>query len=173
MIKHLLFFLSDFCNKETTLNQNTLNQNLETQSTRHDSIQHLGVQENEIDDANRNKSEKKACNFCVESVKQSNIGSIITNSLSACETEQVIKSMLDQEKYHTFKNHPEPTKVFLFPTRYDGECYCSFQNDWLKMFPWLVFRGIADGAFCNPCSLFTKSGNDLGVLVNKSFIMCH
>ena len=102
MINHLLFSFLDVLKKKTTLNQNTLNQKLETQSTRHDSIQHLGLAENENHGANRKKSENEARNFCVESVKRNGIEKIITNSLSVCEIEQVIKYMPDQEKYHIF-----------------------------------------------------------------------
>ena len=93
--KPFTFLFLEVQNEKTTLNQNTLNQNLESQSTRYDKIQHLETEENEGDDANCKKSENQAHNFCVQIVKKNDIGKLITNSSSACNMEQAIKSMSD------------------------------------------------------------------------------
>ena len=148
MTDHLSLSFLDVGNEESGWNNFELEYfESEKQSTRHDSIQHLGEAENENDDTNRKKSENKARNFCVESVKRSHIEKVITNSLSVCEIELAIKSIPEQKEHHIFKNHAEPAKTFLFPTCFEGGCYRSFLKDWLKMFPWLLYGRIADGEF--------------------------
>ena len=78
--------------------------------------------------------------------------------MSVCDIEQTIKSMSDQEKYHILKNHAEQTKNYSFPTPYDGGCFGSVGRE---------------GACCKLCSLFAKSKNNLGAVVNKPFITWH
>ena len=174
--KPFTFLFLDVHNKDKSLNQYTLNQNFESkqrQGARHYSIQDLEVKGSEDDDGNKKTPWKRSTIFCAQSAKQNNIGKIVTNSFSLCDKEQAIRSMLDQEKFHILKNHAETTKNYSFPTPYNGGCYQSVGWEWVNMFPWLVCSGTTERVFCKLCSLFAKSRNNLGVVVNTPFIMLH
>ena len=70
----------------------------------------------------------------------------------------IFQSTTDTEKY---ENVFIPNKSFVFPTTQR-----LFLHRWFKLFPWLCYSLVEDGAYCLPCLLFAGKKNTAA----KSFI---
>ena len=73
----------------------------------------------------------------------------------------IFQSTTDAEKYEMIQNVFIPDKSFVFPTTQR-----LFLHRWFKLFPWLCYSLVEDGAYCLPCLLFACKKNTAA----KSFI---
>ena len=73
----------------------------------------------------------------------------------------IFQSTTDAEKYEMIQNVFIPDKSFVFPTTQR-----LFLHRWFKLFPWLCYSLVEDGAYCLPCLLFAGKKNTAA----KSFI---
>ena len=79
----------------------------------------------------------------------------------------------DDRKLHLLNNPWTPNDKHAFPRKLEYGKHRSFCIDWLKRFPWLVYKARLDGAFCRFCVLFEKhvsvghSANKLGQLMTS------
>ena len=73
----------------------------------------------------------------------------------------IFQSTADAEKYEMIQNVFIPDKSFVFPTTQR-----LFLHRWFKLFPWLCYSLVEDGAYCLPCLLFAGKKNTAA----KSFI---
>ena len=73
----------------------------------------------------------------------------------------IFQSTTGAEKSEMIQNVFIPDKSFVFPTT-----QCLFFNRWFKLFPWLCYSLVEDGAYCLPCLLFAGKKNTAA----KSFI---
>ena len=80
-----------------------------------------------------------------------------------------VRSLSVEQKYKLSTKHFVPTSVFKFLKTFDSGCNRSFQVNWLKQYPWLVYSKALDGDFCKYCALFVKDRSKCNVLVNKPF----
>ena len=58
----------------------------------------------------------------------------------------IFQSTADAEKYEMIQNVFIPDKSFVFPTTQR-----LFLHRWFKLFPWLCYSLVEDGACCLPC----------------------
>ena len=61
----------------------------------------------------------------------------------------IFQSTTDAEKYEMIQNVFIPGKSFVFP-----KTQRLFLHRWFKLFPWLCYSLVEDGAYCLPCLLF-------------------
>ena len=73
----------------------------------------------------------------------------------------IFQSTTDAEKYEMIQNVFIPDKSFVFP-----KTQRLFLHRWFKLFPWLCYSLVEDGAYCLPCLLFAGKKNTAA----KSFI---
>ena len=74
----------------------------------------------------------------------------------------IFQSTTDAEKYEMIQNVFIPDKSFVFP-----KTQRLFLHRWFKLFPWLCYSLVEDGAYCLPCLLFARKKNTAA----KSFIL--
>ena len=89
--------------------------------------------------------------------------------MSVEEVVRSVRSLSVEQKYKLLTEHFVLTSVFKFPKTFDSGCNRSFQVNWLKQYPWLVYSKALDGGFCKYCALFVKDRSKCNVLVNKPF----
>ena len=73
----------------------------------------------------------------------------------------------DSDKYDLLTNHFGPGIDYKFPKIANGR---SFQLQWLRLYPWLVYSQQVNGGFCLPCVLFARCGyrgSEPGILVQR------
>ena len=73
----------------------------------------------------------------------------------------IFQSTTDAEKYEMIQNVFVSDESFVFPTTQR-----LFLHRWFKLFPWLCYSLVEDGAYCLPCLLFAGKKNTAA----KSFI---
>ena len=84
------------------------------------------------------------------------IGTVISAEMAPHEIEDKVKKLSCGQKFHLLKHHVVPNADFVFPTKFYGGCQRSFQLQWLKEYPWMVYSIALDGAFCISCALFAN-----------------
>ena len=83
------------------------------------------------------------------------IESILKGKRDASTYKKIIfQSTTDAKKYEMIQNVFIPDKSFVFPTT-----QCLFLHRWFKLFPWLCYSLVEDGAYCLPCLLFAGKKN--------------
>ena len=111
-----------------------------------------------------------ASSFAVVNVDSSvDKGCFIKPTMSVEEVVRSVRSLSVEQKYKLLTEHFVLTSVFKFPKTFDSGCNRSFQVNWLKQYPWLVYSKALDGGFCKYCALFVKDRSKCNVLVNKPF----
>ena len=85
----------------------------------------------------------------------------------SCYVELVLNEkdkLSDKVKSHLIEHVYVPPQDFPFPVSKR-----KFRYEWLKLFPWLCYSKINDGAYCLPCVLFSNKKSNIQNLVLKPF----
>lgn len=75
--------------------------------------------------------------------------------------------MSSSDKYWILNTQLNPDVDYIFPKNNSGY---SFQHQWLRQFPWLVYSRKEDGGYCLPCVLFSIGGyhsSEPGILLTR------
>ena len=97
------------------------------------------------------------------------IGAIITATMSTTEVQSAIDEMSPAQKYHLLMNHNRPSLDYIFPVVYMNRCNRSFKYHWLQQYSWLRYSSKLDAVFCINCCLFVRERRGKGTLVNTPF----
>ena len=66
------------------------------------------------------------------------------------------KPLSNEQKYDFVQKCWNPDALFSFPKTAEGKNMSqrSFRHEWLRIYPWLRYSRMYDGAFCLPCVIF-------------------
>lgn len=65
---------------------------------------------------------------------KNDIGNFINATMSSEEVYKVIDNMDQGQRYDLLLNHDKPSRDFVFPTNFLGQCNRSFKHDWLQTY---------------------------------------
>ena len=86
-------------------------------------------------------------------VPQSTSTTFSRNDLGTYSVDKV-KGLSDEERLWLIRNSCRPDTSYKYPQKEEYGKKRSFQQTWLKQFPWLCYSESCNGAFCINCVLF-------------------
>ena len=83
------------------------------------------------------------------------------------------RRLTNDQKYDLILKCWNPDPSYSFPKTAEGKKMSqrSFRHEWLRIYPWLRYSRMYDGAFCLPCILFGNNSEKLDKLFKSPLIL--